>query len=177
MVPPPGHRERFNGDSGTGGAESGTPGALGRGFRDRWGGKWDTGTDSEGFSGQVVLEMGHRARFNGVFGTGGAGNGAPGTVGRGFRDRWGEKWDTGRGWRTVGRGFPGQVGLEMGHRERLEDGWAGILRQVGRKVGHRVHLGGDSGTGGAGNGTPGVLGRGFRDRWGGKWDTGRGWRI
>ena len=46
----------------------------------------------------------------------------------------------------------------MGHRERLEDGWAGIPGQVGRKVGHRVHLGGDSETGGAENGTPGGFG-------------------
>lgn len=51
-------------------------------------------------------------------------------------DRWGRKWDTGRG----STGFSGQVGLEMGHRERLEDGWAGIPGQVGRKVGHRARL-------------------------------------
>ena len=85
---------------------------------------------------QVVLETGHRGRLGGDSETGGAGNGTPGEVrevGRGFRDRWGEKWDTGCTW----TGISGQVELEMGHR---------------------VHLGGDSGTGGAGNGTPGEVG-------------------
>ena len=46
--------------------------------------------------------------------------------------------------------------------------------QVGRKTGHRERFGRDFGTGGAENGTPGEVRQGFRDRWGGKRDTGRG---
>ena len=45
----------------TGGAEYGTPGEVrevGLGFRDRWGEKWDTGTDSEGIPGQVGRKVG-----------------------------------------------------------------------------------------------------------------------
>ena len=41
-----GHRERFNGDSGTGGD-----------------GKWDTGRGWRGIPGQVGRKMGHRARL------------------------------------------------------------------------------------------------------------------
>ncbi|MBR3441446.1 MAG: hypothetical protein IKH00_07270, partial [Bacteroidales bacterium] len=46
--------------------------------------------------------------------------------------------------------------------------------QVGRKTGHRERFGRDFGTGGAENGTPGAIRQGFRGRWGGKRDTGRG---
>ena len=43
MVLIPGHRARFGGVSVTGGADSGTPGTIRRGFRDRWCGRRDTG--------------------------------------------------------------------------------------------------------------------------------------
>ena len=73
--------------------------------------------------------------------------GAGGTPHTRHCDRWGGKWDT-------------------GHVS------AGIARQVGQKMGHRAQCGGDFGTGGAENGTPGSFRRGFLDRWGGKRDTG-----
>ena len=48
-----GHRDRFGRDFGTGGAENGTPGEVRQGFRDRWGGKRDTGRGLEKFSGKT----------------------------------------------------------------------------------------------------------------------------
>ena len=110
-----GHRARFNGDFGTGGAENGTPGEVQRGFQD-----------------------------------GGAEIGTPGEVQRGFRDRWGEKWDTGRGW----RGISGQVGPKTGHLSHT--------RPVEQELGHWERLEGDFGTGGAENGTPGEVRRTVR---------------
>ena len=68
VVPQPGHRANFNRIFSPGGAENGTLGEVGGGFRDRWGGKWDTGRGSTGISGQVGRKMGHRARFEGRFG-------------------------------------------------------------------------------------------------------------
>ena len=97
VVPQPGHRANFNRIFSPGGAENGTLGEVQRGFRDRWGGNWDTGRGSTGISGQVGRKMGHWERLEGDFGTGEAENGTPGEVGGGFRDRWGWKWDTGFG--------------------------------------------------------------------------------
>ena len=63
MGPIPGHRARFGGGSVTGGVDSGTPGGVQQGKRDRWCRFWDTGHGSAGEVRQVVQIPGHR-RFS-----------------------------------------------------------------------------------------------------------------
>ena len=61
VVPILGHRARFGGGSAPGGANSGTPGEVRRGKRDRWCGFWDTGRDA----GEVRARCGCGADLNG----------------------------------------------------------------------------------------------------------------
>ena len=116
--------------------ETAPPGTEIRLKRDRWGGKWDTGRGWRGISGQVGRKTGHWARFNGDFGTGGAENGTLGEVQRGFRDRWGGKWDTGRGSKDGSAGALGSYGWaamrgavggrRFGGGTAGGDGWAAV---------------------------------------------------
>lgn len=72
MGPIPGHRARFGGGSVTGGVDSGTPGGVQQGKRDRWCRFWDTGHGSAGEVRQVVQIPGHRANSGNepLFGSG-----------------------------------------------------------------------------------------------------------
>ena len=161
-----GHLERFGGNSAPGGAADGTPGTVRRGFRPTWCRRWDTWNGSAGIPLQVVPPTGHLEQFGGDSAPGGAADGTPETVRRGFRSRWCRRRD-------------------------IWNGSAGISLQVVPLTGHLEPCGGDSAPGGAADGTPGTvrLGsapggaddgtpgtvrRGFRPKWCRRWDTWNG---
>ena len=94
-------------------------------------------------------------------------------------DRWGRKWDTGRG--ETGENDSGKYGtagpLPLGRTQPQQaPSFVEGRRENGRGRGQAARRTYSTAPGGAGNGTPGEVQRGFRDRWGWKWDTGRGWR-
>ena len=105
--------------------------------------------------------MGHRARFGRDFGTGGAENGTRGEVWRGFSGEIYSEMGGAVGPLPLGRTQPQRALSEAEGR-----------RENGRGRGQAARRTHDTATGGAKNGTPGTMRRGFRDRWGGKWDTG-----
>ena len=103
---------------------------------------------------QVVQKMGHRARFGRDFGTGGAENGTPGEVWRGFSGEIYSEKDGAVGPLPLGRTQPQRALSEA--EGRCENG-----RGRGQAA-RRTH---STGPGGAENGTPGEVRQGFRGRW------------
>ena len=99
---------------------------------------------------QVVRKTGHRAGFNGDSGTGGAENGTPGEVWRGFSGEIYSEKGGAVGPLPLGRTQPQRALSEA--EGRCENG-----RGRGQAA-RRTH---STGTSGAENGTPGEVWRGF----------------
>ncbi len=155
MVLITGHRVRFGRVSVTGGAEIGTPGEGLREFQPQRALSEAEGRRENGRG------RGQAARRTHGTATGGAKNGTPG---EGLREFGGEI-DSGKG----GTAGPLPLGRTQPQRALSE---AEGRRENGSGRGQAARRKHGTATGGAESGTPGSFRRAFRDRWGGKRDTG-----